>query len=48
MDIEDAITIINELISFFEKLRENGFEDLMKEAKELAHEVRIDSVFEKR
>ncbi|XP_058211818.1 uncharacterized protein LOC131324004 [Rhododendron vialii] len=39
MDIEDAITRIKELILFFEELREDGFEDLMKEAKELAHDV---------
>ncbi|XP_057506546.1 uncharacterized protein LOC130789754 [Actinidia eriantha] len=45
MDIENAITRIKELILFFEKLREDGFEDLMNEAKELAHEVGIDPVF---
>ena len=45
MDIENAIIRIKELILFFEKLREDGFEDLMNEAKELAHEVGIDPVF---
>ena len=35
MDIADAITKVEELILFFEKFREDGFEDLMKEAKSL-------------
>ncbi|XP_058208075.1 uncharacterized protein LOC131321077 [Rhododendron vialii] len=39
MDFEDAITRIKELILFFEELREDSFENLMKEAKELAHNV---------
>ncbi|XP_058185556.1 uncharacterized protein LOC131302772 [Rhododendron vialii] len=48
MDIEDAITRIKELILFFEELREDGFEDLMKEAKELAHDVGFEPVFAKK
>jgi hypothetical protein len=35
MDIADAITKVEELILFFEKFREDSFEDLMKEAKSL-------------
>ena len=35
MDITDAITKVEELILFFEKFREDGFKDLMKEAKSL-------------
>ncbi|XP_058185930.1 uncharacterized protein LOC131303155 [Rhododendron vialii] len=45
MDIEDAITRIKELILFFEEFREDDFEDLMKEAKELAHDVGFEPVF---
>ncbi|XP_058189417.1 uncharacterized protein LOC131307004 [Rhododendron vialii] len=48
MDIEDAITRIKELILFFEELREDGFEDLMKEAKELAHDVGFEPIFAKK
>ena len=39
MNIEDAIARVNELIVFFEKLREDGFESFMNEAKELADKV---------
>ncbi|KAJ3669506.1 hypothetical protein LUZ60_011456 [Juncus effusus] len=38
MDIEDASTRIDELISFFREFRETGFEDSMKEAENLALE----------
>ena len=36
------------LILFFEKLREDGFDDWMKEAKELVHEVGIGPIFAKK
>jgi hypothetical protein len=45
MNLEKAITNIKELILFFEKLREDGFQDLIEEGKKLAEEVGIDSVF---
>jgi hypothetical protein len=45
MNLEKIITKIKELILFFEKLREDGFQDLMEEGKELAKEVGIDPVF---
>ena len=45
MNLEKAITNINELILLFEKLREDGFQDLIEEGKKLAEEVGIDSVF---
>jgi hypothetical protein len=48
MDIEDAITIVKELILFFQNLREDGFEELMKEAKELANKVGINPEFPKK
>ncbi|XP_020249354.1 zinc finger MYM-type protein 1-like [Asparagus officinalis] len=45
MNLEDAITRINELIVFFQKFREDGFENMMKEANELANDVGIDPTF---
>ena len=45
MDIEDAVIKTNELLLFFEQLREYGFDDLMMEAKELADKVGIDPIF---
>lgn len=47
MNIENAITRIKKLILFFQELRKDGFEDLMKEAKELVHDVGIESVTQK-
>jgi hypothetical protein len=45
MNLEKAITNIKELILFFEKLREDGFQDLMEEDEKLAEDVGIDPVF---
>uniref|UniRef100_A0A2N9F639 Uncharacterized protein n=1 Tax=Fagus sylvatica TaxID=28930 RepID=A0A2N9F639_FAGSY len=45
MNLEKAITNIKELILFFEKLREDGFQDLMEEGEKLAEDVGIDPVF---
>ena len=45
INLEKAITNIKELILFFEKLREDGFRDLMEEGKKLVEEVGIDPVF---
>ena len=45
MNLEKAITNINELILFFEKFREDGFQDLMEEGEKLAEDVGIDPVF---
>ncbi|XP_047312462.1 zinc finger MYM-type protein 1-like [Impatiens glandulifera] len=45
MEIDDAITRLKELIIYFENVRECGFEDLMEEARTLAHKVGIDPVF---
>lgn len=48
MDIEDAIAKIKELSAFFEKFREDGFESMINEAKELADEVGIEPKFARR
>ena len=45
MNLEKAITNIKELILFFEKLREYGFQDLMEEGEKLAEDVGIDPIF---
>jgi hypothetical protein len=45
IDLENAIIKIKELILFFEKLREDGFLDLMEEGRELARKVGIDPEF---
>ncbi|XP_020270755.1 zinc finger MYM-type protein 1-like [Asparagus officinalis] len=45
MNLEDVITRINELIVFFQKFREDGFENMMKEANELANDVGINPSF---
>jgi hypothetical protein len=45
IDLENAIIKIKELILFFEELREDGFLDLIKEGKELAKKVGIESAF---
>ncbi len=42
---QNAITKIKELILFFEKLREDGFQDLMEDGKELAKKVGNDPEF---
>ena len=39
IDLENAIIKINKLILFFEKLREDGFLDLMEEGRELARNL---------
>jgi hypothetical protein len=41
----NAIIKIKELILFFEKLREDGFLDLIEEGRELARKVGIEPVF---
>lgn len=45
MNLEVAIKRVKELIIFLQKLRDDGSEDTMKEAKELANEVGIDPIF---
>jgi hypothetical protein len=45
IDLENAIIKIKELILFFEKLREDGFLDLMEEGRELARKVGIEPEF---
>ena len=45
IDLENAIIKIKELILFFEKLREDGFLDLMEEGRELARKVGIGPEF---
>ena len=46
MNLEDAITRLNELIDFFQNFREHGFEEMVKEAYELAMDVGIEPKFE--
>ena len=41
MNLEDAITRLKELIEFFQNFREHGFEEMVKEANELAMDVGI-------
>lgn len=48
MNLEDAITKLKELIVFFQKFRDDGFEEMMKEARELAIDVDIEPIFEKK
>ncbi|XP_019165683.1 PREDICTED: zinc finger MYM-type protein 1-like [Ipomoea nil] len=48
MLIDVAIKKIEELISFFEKYRESGFNDALDSAKEIAIKMDIDPVFPKR
>jgi hypothetical protein len=45
IDLENTIIKINELILFFEELREYGFLNLMEEGRELAKKVGIEPVF---
>ena len=45
IDLKSAIIKINELILFFEKLREGDFLDLMEEGRELARKVGINPEF---
>jgi hypothetical protein len=45
IDLENTIIKINELILFFEELREDGFLNLMEEGRELAKKVGIEPVF---
>ncbi|XP_020272292.1 uncharacterized protein LOC109847475 [Asparagus officinalis] len=45
MNLADVIARINELIVFFQKFREEGFENMMKEANELANDIAIDPAF---
>jgi hypothetical protein len=45
IDLENVIIKIKELILFFEKLKEDGFLDLMEEGRELARKVDIDPEF---
>ncbi|XP_020271626.1 zinc finger MYM-type protein 1-like [Asparagus officinalis] len=45
MQIDIAIDQLNELILFFEKYRENGFKEAITEAKKVASEMEIETVF---
>ena len=45
INLENEIIKIKELTLFFEKLREDGFLDLIEEGRELARKVGIEPVF---
>ncbi|XP_022843386.1 zinc finger MYM-type protein 1-like [Olea europaea var. sylvestris] len=48
MDINEAIKLLQALISFLEDYRESGFASAMDEAKQMASEMGIEAVFQKR
>ncbi|XP_022883344.1 zinc finger MYM-type protein 1-like [Olea europaea var. sylvestris] len=48
MDINEAIKLLQALISFLEDYRDSGFASAMDEAKQMANEMGIEAVFQKR